>query len=80
MYRLLGLTVGLVCGGLDDAARREAYACSITYATNAELGFDYLRDNLALSPDQVIKKGESKYVFENAEKSVATGPIFTASL
>jgi preprotein translocase subunit SecA len=58
VYRLLGLTVGLVCSGLDDAARREAYACSITYATNAELGFDYLRDNLALSPDQVKGKWE----------------------
>jgi preprotein translocase subunit SecA len=50
---LLGLTVGLVCAGLDDAARREAYGASVTYATNSELGFDYLRDNLALSLDQV---------------------------
>jgi len=53
VYRLLGLTVGLVCAGLDDAARREAYGASVTYATNSELGFDYLRDNLALSLDQV---------------------------
>ncbi|MEE3099714.1 MAG: preprotein translocase subunit SecA, partial [Pseudomonadota bacterium] len=45
VYGFLGLTTGVITPGMDDAARREAYACDITYATNNELGFDYLRDN-----------------------------------
>jgi preprotein translocase subunit SecA len=46
LYNFLGLTVGVIAHGLDDDQRREAYACDITYATNNELGFDYLRDNM----------------------------------
>src|SRR5690625_3237865 len=46
IYRFLGMSVGVIVPGMDDAARREAYACDITYATNNELGFDYLRDNM----------------------------------
>ena len=45
VHRFLGLTVGVVVPGMDDAAKQEAYKCDITYATNNELGFDYLRDN-----------------------------------
>ena len=46
IYRLLGLEVGVIVPGLDDAERRRAYACDITYGTNNEFGFDYLRDNM----------------------------------
>ena len=46
LYRFLGLTTGIIIPGLDDAQRREAYAADITYGTNNELGFDYLRDNM----------------------------------
>ena len=46
VHRFLGLTVGVVVPGMDDDAKREAYNSDITYATNNELGFDYLRDNL----------------------------------
>ncbi|MBI3132878.1 MAG: preprotein translocase subunit SecA [Acidobacteria bacterium] len=46
LYTWLGLSVGIIQHGLDDEQRREAYACDITYATNNELGFDYLRDNM----------------------------------
>ena len=46
IYNFLGMTVGVVVPGLDDAQRKEAYSCDITYATNNELGFDYLRDNM----------------------------------
>jgi len=46
VYRFLGLSVGVIVHGLDDDQRRAAYACDITYATNNELGFDYLRDNM----------------------------------
>jgi preprotein translocase subunit SecA len=46
LYRFLGLSTGIIIPGLDDAQRREAYAADITYGTNNELGFDYLRDNM----------------------------------
>ncbi|MCK6451689.1 MAG: preprotein translocase subunit SecA [Alphaproteobacteria bacterium] len=46
VYRRLGLTVGCIVHGLDDEQRRQAYACDVTYGTNNELGFDYLRDNM----------------------------------
>ena len=46
IYRFLGLTVGCIVHGLDDAERRDAYACDVTYGTNNEFGFDYLRDNM----------------------------------
>ena len=46
VYKFLGLTVGCIIGGLDDCERRAAYACDVTYGTNNEFGFDYLRDNL----------------------------------
>ena len=48
VHRFLGLTVGLIVHDLDGAQRREAYQCYITYGTNNEMGFDYLRDNMAL--------------------------------
>ena len=46
VYRFLGMSVGVIVHGLDDAERRAAYACDITYGTNNEFGFDYLRDNM----------------------------------
>ena len=46
VYRFLGLTVGCILNGMDNNERREAYACDITYGTNNEFGFDYLRDNM----------------------------------
>ena len=48
VYRFLGLKVGVIVHGLSNAQRREAYACDITYGTNNEMGFDYLRDNKAI--------------------------------
>src|SRR5690606_26732168 len=45
IYKFLGLSVGVIVHGMDDDARRQAYACDVTYGTNNELGFDYLRDN-----------------------------------
>ncbi len=54
IYQFLGLTVGCIRGGLDDHARRAAYACDVTYGTNNEFGFDYLRDNMKYAlPDMV---------------------------
>ena len=63
LFGLLGMSVGCVLeqmGGSPDeelAARKAAYACDVTYGTNHELAFDYLRDNLALSPDEVVHRG-----------------------
>jgi preprotein translocase subunit SecA len=50
VHRFLGLKVGLVQAGMSEDERRVAYASDITYVTNSELGFDYLRDNLAQVP------------------------------
>jgi preprotein translocase subunit SecA len=46
LYRFLGMSVGVIHHGIDDAQRRESYAADITYGTNNEFGFDYLRDNM----------------------------------
>ena len=50
VYTFLGLTVGVIVHGLSDDERRAAYACDVTYGTNNELGFDYLRDNMKYEP------------------------------
>ncbi|MFK8077941.1 MAG: preprotein translocase subunit SecA [Granulosicoccus sp.] len=57
LYGFLGMTVGVIVGGLPTDERRAAYACDITYGTNNEFGFDYLRDNMAHSPDQRVQRG-----------------------
>ncbi len=57
IYRFLGMTVGVIVPGLDDAARRAAYACDVTYGTNNELGFDYLRDNMKYELAQMTQRG-----------------------
>ena len=56
IYTYLGLSVGLVVHGLDWAERRQAYSADITYGTNNEFGFDYLRDNMAHRPDQLVQR------------------------
>ena len=56
LYQALGLTVGIIQHDLDSAARREAYNCDVTYVTNNEVGFDYLRDNMAWSLDQMVQR------------------------
>ncbi len=57
VYRFLGLTVGLIIHGLDKAQRQQAYAADITYGTNNEMGFDYLRDNMALYSGELVQRG-----------------------
>ncbi len=56
VHRFLGLTVGVVVPGMDDAAKQKAYRCDITYATNNELGFDYLRDNLKSDLRRMVQR------------------------
>ncbi len=57
LYTWLGLTVGVIQHGLDDQQRRDAYGCDITYATNNELGFDYLRDNMKWELEDFTQRG-----------------------
>ena len=58
LYKYLGLTVGCIQNSMDSAARRAQYNCDITYGTNSEFGFDYLRDNgMAVQPEQVVQNG-----------------------
>lgn len=56
IYRFLGLSVGVIVHDLDWSARKKAYNADITYGTNNEFGFDYLRDNMALSPEEVVQR------------------------
>jgi len=56
IYTFLGLTVGVIKHALDDEERQEAYRCDITYATNNELGFDYLRDNMKYSREEMVQR------------------------
>ena len=57
VYEFLGLKVGVILHDMKDRERREAYACDITYVTNNELGFDYLRDNMAIYKEQQVQRG-----------------------
>jgi len=57
VYKFLGMTVGIIVHGLDDDQRREAYAADITYGTNNEFGFDYLRDNMKYELSQMVQRG-----------------------
>lgn len=56
IYKFLGLSVGVIVHGLDDPERREAYHCDITYGTNNEFGFDYLRDNMKFTLDDYVQR------------------------
>lgn len=57
VHQFLGLTVGIILNGMESQERQEAYACDITYVTNNELGFDYLRDNMVIYKEQLVQRG-----------------------
>ena len=57
LYKFLGLSVGLVIAGMDPKAKQEAYNADVTYGTNNEFGFDYLRDNMVIYKDQLVQRG-----------------------
>jgi len=67
IHTFLGLTVGCIVPGLDDAARRAAYACDITYGTNNELGFDYLRDNMRLRLEDLVQRGHHYAIVDEVD-------------
>ena len=57
IYKFLGLTVGIIVHGMDDEERKKAYDCDVTYGTNNELGFDYLRDNMKYRLEDMVQRG-----------------------
>jgi preprotein translocase subunit SecA len=67
IYRFLGLTVGVIVHGLDDDERREAYACDITYGTNNEYGFDYLRDNMKYEFAHMVQRGHNYAIVDEVD-------------
>ncbi len=67
IYKFLGLTVGVITHGLDDEERRAAYECDVTYGTNNELGFDYLRDNMKYEREQMVQRGHNFAIVDEVD-------------
>ncbi|MDZ4843231.1 MAG: preprotein translocase subunit SecA [Hyphomicrobium aestuarii] len=67
VYTFLGLTVGTIVHDLDDEERKAQYACDVTYATNNELGFDYLRDNMKMSRDEMVQRGHAFAIVDEVD-------------
>ena len=67
VHRYMGLSVGLVVPGISPAERREAYAADITYCTNNELGFDYLRDNMAIYKSELVQRGHAFAIVDEVD-------------
>ena len=67
VHEFLGLTVGCLTNDLDDEGRKAAYACDITYATNNELGFDYLRDNMKFAREQMVQRPQNFAIVDEVD-------------
>ena len=67
VYKFLGLSVGIIVHGLDDEQRREAYAADVTYGTNNEFGFDYLRDNMKYELGQMTQRGHNFAIVDEVD-------------
>ena len=67
VHRYMGLTVGLIIPGMKQAERRQAYAADITYCTNNELGFDYLRDNMAIYQSEQVQRGHAFAIVDEVD-------------
>ncbi|KRD44661.1 preprotein translocase subunit SecA [Cellulomonas sp. Root930] len=67
VFRFLGLTSGVILSSQDPAERRRQYACDITYGTNNEFGFDYLRDNMAWSTDELVQRGHNFAIVDEVD-------------
>lgn len=84
IYRFLGLSVGKILNSMPNSIRRENYACDITYGTNNEFGFDYLRDNMAIRPEDVVQRShyyaivdevDSVLIDEARTPLIISGPV-----
>ncbi len=78
VYKFLGLSVGIIVHGKDDQERAEAYACDITYGTNNEFGFDYLRDNMKYEFAQMTQRGHAYAIVDEVD-SILVDEARTAS-
>ena len=67
VYTFMGLTVGVVLNGMSSEERQQAYGCDITYVTNNELGFDYLRDNMAIYKNQLVLRGLNYAIIDEVD-------------
>jgi len=67
IYNFLGMSVGVIVNGLDDEQRRQAYAADITYGTNNEFGFDYLRDNMKYDMAQMVQRGHAYAIVDEVD-------------
>ena len=67
LYRFLGLSVGLIIHGMDHDAKKQAYEADITYCTNNELGFDYLRDNMVIYKEQKVQRGHNFAIVDEVD-------------
>jgi preprotein translocase subunit SecA len=67
IYQFLGLKVGVIVHGLTDEERKEAYAADVTYGTNNEFGFDYLRDNMKYARDQMVQRGHAYAIVDEVD-------------
>src|SRR5579871_2828434 len=67
LYRFLGLTVGVVVHDMEDEDRFMAYRCDVTYGTNSELGFDYLRDNMKFRPEDRVQRGHNYAIVDEVD-------------
>ena len=67
LYRFMGLSVGLVVNGLENVQHQRAYAADITYGTNNEMGFDYLRDNMVIYKEQMVQRGHAFAIVDEVD-------------
>jgi len=67
VYKFLGLTVGCIVHGIDDEQRKAQYTCDVTYGTNNELGFDYLRDNMKIHKDEMVQRGHAFAIVDEVD-------------
>ncbi len=67
VYKFLGLTVGCIVHGINDEQRKAQYACDVTYGTNNELGFDYLRDNMKIHKEEMVQRGHAFAIVDEVD-------------
>src|SRR5699024_5207145 len=67
VFNFLGLTVGLALNGMKSKEKKEAYACDITYGTNNEMGFDYLRDNMVIYKENKVQRGHHYAIVDEVD-------------
>ena len=67
IYQALGVSVGLIQSQMTPAERRPAYAADITYGTNNEFGFDYLRDNMAMRPEDMVQRSHAYAIVDEVD-------------